>query len=149
MNIALFALRPATKLAPIIAELNPTVILTSSYLQLDKRFADAAIQLDEIIHFNNTKIDVVGVINEPNLNLTTINNFSPSDYVDRVFYTTNNMCTSSFYCKPNVFSVLSNLYKIDFSQFDFKNLKDNNTVELLTEKIFYLTNRLGIEIKIG
>ena len=29
-----------------------------------------------------------------------------------------------------------------------KNLEDN-TVELLTEKIFYLVNRLGIEFKIG
>lgn len=147
MNIALFALRP-TNFTPIIADLNPTIILTSAHLNIEKRLADAAILLDELIHFNNTKIDVVCVINEPNLNLTTINNFPHIDYVDRIYYTTDNVHTSSFYCKPNVFSILSNLYKIDFSQYDFKNLEDN-TVELLTEKIFYLVNRLGIEFKIG
>lgn len=147
MNIALFSLQPID-LTSIIADLSPTVILTSSYLQLDKRLADAAIQLDELIHFNNTKIDVVCVMNEPNLNLTSISNFSHTDYIDRVYYTTHNLHTSSFYCKPNVFSILSNLYKIDFNQYDFKNSEDD-TVELLTEKIFYLVNRLGIEFKIG
>lgn len=146
MNIALFALRPATTLAPIIAELNPTVILTSSYLQLDKRLADAAIRLDELIHFNNIKIDVVCVINEPNLNLTSISNFSHADYIDRVYYTTKRLHTSSFYCKPNVFTLLSNLYKVDFNQLQFGNY---NTVESLTEKVFYLVNRSGIEFKIG
>ena len=147
MNIALFALRP-TNVTPIIADLNPAVILTSSYLQLDKRLADAAIQLDEMMHFNNTKIDVVCVINELNLNSTSISNFLHTDYIDRVYYTTNKLHTSSFYCKPNVFSILSNLYKINFNQYEFKNSEDN-TVELLTEKIFYLVNRLGIEFKIG
>jgi hypothetical protein len=147
MNIALFSLQPID-LTSIIADLNPTIILTSSYLPLDKRLADAAIQLDELIHFNNTKIDIVCVINEPNLNLIDINNFSHADYIDRIYYTTNDLPTSSFYCKPNVFSILSNLYKIDFSQYDFKNLEDD-TVGLLTEKMFYLINRLGIEFKIG
>jgi len=138
MNIALFALRPTTILAPVIAELKPTVILTSSYLPLDKRLADVAIQLDELIHFENIKIDVVCVINEPNLNLNSISNFSQADYIDRVYYTTNRLHTSSFYCKPSVFTLLSNLYKVDFNQLQFN---DNNTVEFLTEKIFYLINR--------
>ena len=147
MNIALFALRP-TNFTPIIADLNPTIILTSAHLNIEKRLADAAILLDELIHFNNTKIDVVCVINELNLNSTSISNFLHTDYIDRVYYTTNKLHTSSFYCKPNVFSILSNLYKINFNQYEFKNSEDN-TVELLTEKIFYLVNRLGIEFKIG
>lgn len=94
------------------------------------------------------QIDVVCVINENNYNFSAINKFPYTDYVDRVYYTTHDLHTSSLYCKPNVFSVLSNLYKIDFSQYDFKNLEED-TMELLTEKIFYLVNRLGIEFKIG
>lgn len=147
MNIALFALRDID-LTPIIADLSPTVILTSTHLTIDKQLADVAIQLDEMIHMKGIQIDVVCVISESNLSLSTISNFSYTDYVDRVYYTTHDLHTSSFYCKPNVFSVLSNLYKIDFSQYAFKNLEED-TVELLTEKIFYLVNRLGMEFKIG
>lgn len=146
MKIALVSLRDLD-LTSIISDIKPELVLISDQPTMDKRLADVAIQLDELIHFHNQQIDLVCVINNTAINIDSLNADAVSDYVDRVYYTTRNLHTSSFYCKPHVFSLISNLYKIDFNQYSFKQL-EYDTAELLAEKIFYIVNRLGIEIKI-
>lgn len=143
MKIALVTL-DYTDVTSIISKIKPDLIFKSNQSTLAKRLADIALQLDEQIHFHNQQFDIVCVINSTPV---TIDTAGTQDYVDRVYYTTNDLQTSSFYCKPHVFSLISNLYKIDFNQYGFKNL-EQDTVELLAEKIFYIVNRLGIEIKI-
>jgi len=143
MKIALVTLRDIDATS-IISKINPDLVLKSTQSTLAKRLADVALQLDEQIHFYNQQFDIVCVINSTPVNIDTA---CTQDYVDRVYYSTNDLQTSSFYCKPHVFSLISNLYKIDFNHYGFKNL-DHDTVELLAEKIFYIVNRLGIEIKI-
>lgn len=146
MNIALVSLRDIDVI-PLADEIHPSIILTSKETKKDRRLADIGLQLDEYIHFNNGKIDLVCVINEPNITRSNLLNFDLTDYVDRVYYTTGHLQSSSFFCSPHIFSLISNLYKINFIDYKFKNLEED-TVELLAEKIFFIINRLGIEIKI-
>lgn len=144
MNLALISLI-SIPLDSIIADLNPCIILSSNKPTKELQLADVGVQLDEKISFENLSIDVVCVINEDPLHLDNLKNFSPNDYLDRIYYTGKILHTSSFYCKPNVFSLISSLYKIDFDLYCFKDL-ENDSIELLTEKIFYVVNRLGIEV---
>ncbi len=145
MNIALASLRNID-LTSIISDIDPCLVLSSDKKSQDHRLADIAIQLDEKIHFENNKIDLICIVNDPNLRLDQIKNCFVNDYADRFYFTTRNLHTSSFYCKPHVFSLLGSLYKNDWSH--FKNTQDDS-IELLIEKILQLVLRLGIDVKIG
>jgi len=145
MNIVLASLSNID-LTSIVSDVNPCLILKSDKETRALRLADVAVQLDEKIHFEYVKIDLVCVINEPNLNLEQIKNCFVNDYADRFYYTTKDLHTSSFYCKPHVFSLIGSLYKNDWTH--FKNIQ-NDSIELLSEQILQLVLRLGIDVKIG
>ena len=145
MNIALVSLNNID-LTAILADINPCLILTSNKETRELRLADVALQLDEKIHFDDTKIDLVVVINQSNLQLQQIKNCFVNDYADRLYYAIRDLHTSSFYCKPHVFSLLGSLYKNDWSHFKNTN---NDSIELLSEKILQLVLRLGIDVKFG
>jgi hypothetical protein len=49
------------------------------------------------------------------------------------------------YCKPHIFSLLSNLYKNDFGKI-YQNIQEDS-VELLTTKLLHLIYRAGIDVK--
>jgi hypothetical protein len=147
MDIALVTFKNID-ISNIVETLKPKIILTANKAKKDNQLAEIALQLDEKILFENINIDlVVCVINDLNIDLEEISSYDHNDYLDTIYYTNFDLHASSFFCKPNVFSAISNLYKIDFQDYGFSNTT-NDTTELLHEKIFWLINRLGIEIKI-
>lgn len=148
MNTAIFFLRNNAPTDEILLEFCPSLVLNSNHKRLDYRLAAAGIQLDENIMLENNPIDLVCVINENNLRLDNIKVATKDDYLERFFYVQKNIHTSSFYCKPSAFSTISNLYKLNFENYNFQQT-NVDTVELLTEKIYFLINRLGFEVKIG
>ena len=103
MNIVLTSLSNID-LTSVISDINPCLILKSDKEMQSLRLADIAIQLDKKIHFETASIDLVCVINQPNLTLQHIKNNFVNDYADRFYYATKDLHTSSFYCKPHVFS---------------------------------------------
>jgi hypothetical protein len=145
MNIVLTSLSNID-LTSVISDINPCLILKSDKEMQSLRLADIAIQLDKKIHFETASIDLVCVINQPNLTLQHIKNNFVNDYADRFYYATKDLHTSSFYCKPHVFSLIGSLYKNDWNH--FKNTQDDS-IELLAEKILYLIVRLGVDVKFG
>ena len=142
MNIALVSLGNIDLTS---IDIVPVLILTSDKPTYALRLADVALQIDEKIYFENINIDLVCVINQSNLNLQHIKNNFVNDYADRFYFTTKDLYTSSFYCKPHIFSLLSNLYKNDFGKF-YQNLQEDS-VELLTTKLLHLIYRAGIDVK--
>ena len=145
MNIALVSLEDID-LTSILIDISPVLILTSDKPTYALRLADVALQIDEKIHFGNINIDLVCVINRPNLNLQHIKNNFVNDYSDRFYFNTKDLYTSSFYCKPHIFSLLSNLYKNDFSKLNYQNLQEDS-VALLITKLLHLIYRAGIDVK--
>lgn len=147
MDIALVTFKNIG-ISNLVEKLNPKIILTSNKAKKDNQLAEIALQLDEKMLFENINIDlVVCVINDLNIDLKEICSYDHMDYLDRIYYTNFDLHSSSFFCKPNIFSLIGNLYKINFKDYGFNNAK-NDTTELLHEKIFWLINRLGVEIKI-
>ena len=145
MNIALVSLED-NDLTSILIDIAPLLIITSNKQTYELKLADVALQIDGKIYFENVNIDLVCVINRPNLSLQHINNNFVNDYADRVYFTTKDLYTSSFYCKPHIFSLLSNLYKSNFSKLNYQNLQEDS-VELLTTKLLHLIYRAGIDVK--
>ena len=126
----------------LLSKPNKVCILYSTQLTLEMQLADLAIQLDEKMLFEQYQVDAVClVINDIPVDYQKI---LDSQLLDDSVYYIDNDCIGNFYCRPYVLSVLSSLYKIDFAQLHFKNLKVD-TSALLAEKILYLINRLGYE----
>ena len=143
MNIALTSIDPSIDISPFIEILNPRIILTSPNINVDKKLADLALELDQKIYLENLNIDIVYVVNTINFNKLMLDNIDS----DCVYYASNNLHASSFYCSPSVFSLLGSLYKIDVTQYQFK-YANETSAEVLAEKIFWFINRLGIKFKI-
>lgn len=106
----------------------PKLCLKSNYQTAEKQLADMAIQLDEKIHFDNIHIDLILIIvqSESLISLDKLKKINMS--YDDLFYLSNTII-----CKPNIFSMLSNLYKLD-SNTQIKN------------KMIYLAHKLGIRV---
>lgn len=147
MNKALVFLRERIRQDEVIAELNPCLVVKSNKPTFQLRLAEAGLILDEKIA-EGLRLDVICVVNENNLRIYDLEKFSKDDYLERFYYTTDQLHSSSFFCKPGAFSTISSLYKINFDNYNFKNT-GHDTIELLTEQIFFLVNRLGFEVKIG
>lgn len=145
MTIALVLLSDSVDVGFITSQINIPIVLRSNYSSKDKQLADIGIQLEEKILIENQPIDnVLVVLGNSNLNYSNLWNFNTAN--DTVYYLSSDYA-SAFYCKSHVFATISNLYKLDFEQYHFKNL-EQDTTELLAEKILFMINRLGFDIDV-
>ena len=123
-------------------ELGTARVFTSNLRDNTRRLADLALQIDQYIYLQNSSVDMIYVTNR--INQIEFDQFDPNF----VYFVSNNLHQSSFYCAPNIFSLLGSLYKIDLTQYQFTNVNMDSTA-MLTERIFWLLNRLGVEYKIA
>lgn len=117
-------------------------VLYSTEQRLDRRLADLSIQLDEQIFHDLAAVDVVYVWRgdtPANLDEVVLHDW------DTAYFP--NGPLGSFYCSPEVFSILGKLYKLDYGRLNFINLEQDSN-QLLTEKILFCLNRLGYKINV-
>ena len=145
MISALVVLSNSVDTTSIARQANIPFIFTSNYSALDKQLADTGIQLEEKILVEHQQIDsVLVVMKNSDIDYSTLSNIELAN--DTVYYPIDD-CTVAFYCQSHVFSAISNLYKLDFNKYHFKNL-ENDTVELLAEKILFMINRAGFDLNV-
>ena len=127
-------------------ELDPTVVLTSTQINPDLMLADLALQLDEYMVLENNIVDVVYVNKDADFDRYKFANHQMGH--NEICFISNKI-TGSFFCKPNLLSLVANLYKIDFTkkftptQYDIHFLTDTHA-----KKMLYIIDRLGIDINV-
>ena len=117
-------------------------VLKSNKIDLDLKFADLGIQLDELIYLSKYTVDGVCIV-KGNQELIL-----PDKCLTNTIHFFGNTACGSFYCKPDVVSILSSLYKYNFELVEqyVKFGKTDKEIEVHTNKMFHLIFRLGIEI---
>ena len=109
------------------------VVLKSSQVDLDLKLADLSLQLDELIYFKKQQIDLAVVVKDQTD--LTIEHECVADTV----YFLSDRSKGSFYCRPEVLSVLSTLYK-----FNFVGNPDINH----TDKMLHVLDKTGLQIHV-
>jgi hypothetical protein len=124
-----------------------SVVLTSSQTNLDLKFADLGIQLDEYIYISKHPVDQVYVV-KGNEELQAHRSCDPN-----TVHFLNNKAYGSFYCKPEVISILSSMYKYDISILkkgnDFYSEYFGENIEPVkdhTNKMLHILDRSGLKI---
>ena len=117
-------------------------VLKSNEVDSDFKFADLGIQLDELIYLSKYTVDCVCVV-KGNQELIL-----PDNPLSNTVHFFENTACGSFYCKPDVISILSSLYKYNFESVEqyVKFLKIDEEMETHTNKMLHLIFRLGFEI---
>lgn len=123
--------------------------LTSNSSSYEDKFADIAIQLDELIYINNQKIDLVVVYTSDfdSANLKEMHNDDESlRFLD-------DLMIGTFYCRPEIISLLAGVKKLKEENYKFKNIEQRfnmtNDYHKFMVKILYLAQRLGIPIYVN
>jgi len=123
-----------------VTNLTADQVLTTSEILLDRRLADLSMKLDELMFIGLKKVDVVyvrrdhGPVTDSDINLADL---------ETAYFL--NSPAGSFYCSPEIFSILGKMYKLNFAELHFTHTEENSE-ELLTEKILFLLTRLGYKI---
>lgn len=127
-----------------------SVILKSSQSNLDLKFADLGIQLDELIYLNKQPVETVFVVKG-----NEVLKFYYGCHPDTVHFLSN-MAYGSFYCKPEVISILSSLYKynINFLEKGNEFFQDYfgehlSADEIHTNKMLHIIDRTGLTIHVN
>ena len=123
------------------------LILTSNHINKELKFAEWSVYLDQKIYLEFQKFDAVCVAVSDDITAEVLALLPYKMDNNTVYYISHDIHKSSFFCAPHLFSELSGIYKLDFVKYKFKNLDSSDSVTLLTEKIFYLINRLGMTYK--
>jgi hypothetical protein len=123
------------------------LVLSSHQTNEELKFAEWSVYLDQKIYLEFQKFDAVCVAVSDDITADVLASLPDKMDNNTVYYISHDIHTSSFFCAPHLFSELSGLYKLNFAQYKFKNLDTCDPVTLLTEKIFYLINRLGMNYK--
>lgn len=119
----------------------PSRILNTNEPLMDRKLADLSIQLDEHMFVDLEKVDVVYVCRDE----------CPIDKESIILHDAETAyfpygLSGSFYCSPEIFSILGKMYKLDFNKLNFTNLDES--MSLLTEKILFLLIRLGYKVNV-
>jgi hypothetical protein len=144
MNISIIQL-DEIDLTDSITKINPCRVFTSTHKDYEKKFADIALQLDEYIYLNSNTIDLIYVVRDNNPDHNKILNCGPMVSSNAIYFTTTNH-TGSFFCSPHVFSLLGSLYKINIKKYFNQPEEIDFREESYFTKMFYLIDRLGIDI---
>jgi hypothetical protein len=123
----------------IPSQLNSYKLFYSTQSDPQKKFADLALQLDEYIYIEHNNIDLVFVITDPIADVDI-----PTIISSNTIYFVNTIHAGSFICSPHIFSMLGNLYKFNYIQHGRHSFDE----ELRVKKMFYLIDRLGIDIHV-
>lgn len=117
-------------------------VLYSAETDLDRRLADMSIQLDEYMFLDLNTVDIVYVCrgNEPVESLSLTVGDSETVYFPWGIH-------GSFYCSPEIFTILGKMYKLDFTKLNFV-WEDENSETLMTEKMLFLITRLGYKVNV-
>ena len=128
--------------------------LTSSYVNNLKQFAELGILLDEYILLNQNSVNLVCMLTTSGLDKSIykkVLNLKADDFtvyfLDSKHSKGYGPSNGPFCCRPEVFSLLSSAYKINFDNYNFMNT-DKNTKELFGAQIVFLSTRLGIKIHV-
>lgn len=116
--------------------------LHTNEILLDRRLADLSIQLDEYMFNEYAEVDVVYVCRDHEQN--DLGNIAVYDQ-ETVYFP--HGPSGSFYCSPEIFSILGKMYKLDFEKLRFT-IDGADSVQLLTEKILFLLTRLGYKLNV-
>jgi hypothetical protein len=127
-----------------------SVVLTSTQTNLDLKFADLGIQLDEYIYISKHPVDQVYVVK--GVEDLLCRNECESNTVHFL----NNKAYGSFYCKPEVITILSTMYKYDISilgksnKFYIEYFGDQlDPVKIHTNKMLHIIDRSGLKINVN
>jgi len=147
VNIVLTSIASDIDLISVAIKINPSYTLCSNQTDIDLCLADISLQLDQLIYFNSMPVDLVYVVRNINSDHSKVREYAPYiyEYSDAIYFTEKSH-SSSFFCKPHVLSILGNLYKIDFTEYEFFDVPGLNPHELQIEKIAFMINRLGFDI---
>lgn len=124
MNIALILHNYDDDQSDIINTINPICVLRSQNKDKFIAFRDLGLELDELIYLDRKPINWILYANNSLIkysNFLNLESFiAPTD--NRVFYVEKHDTTfypneqqylyKNFYCRPHVFSILSNIYKL-------------------------------------
>lgn len=124
-----------------------SVVLSSSQSNLDLKFADLGIQLDELIYISKQPVDLVYVVKgKQELVIHT-----PCD--QNTVYFLDNKAYGSFYSRPEVVTILSSMYKYDVSILKKGNDfyceyfgEDLDPIKVHTNKMLHVIDRSGLKI---
>lgn len=130
-----------SNLTDISEAIKPAVVITDGEPDVDLKLAKLALEVDKLIYNDRMSIDAVYMVR----NLSDRHNSLTCPLPNTVYFTGNGN-RASFFCCPHTFSMIGNLYKIDFTRYDFVNTVDADPGVLQFEKIVFLINRLGIDI---
>jgi len=136
MNIALLLLDNFE----VPEKLGFSKVFRSARSDPEKKFADLTLQLDEYIYIDGNTVDLVFVAATPNIdfNIPTTISHDSIYFVDKIH-------TGSFICAPHVFSMLGNLYKVNYTDHN-PDLGFNEPLHI--KKMFYLIDRLGLGLHV-
>jgi len=155
MNVALIFHNFAGDDQLIIDQVNPVSIIRSTNPDKLLGFRDIALDLDELVYFERKKIDWVMYVNNNDIRWADF--LQLTKYVeiasDTVYLTGRNPwpwfdgkeqanMLGNFYCRPHVFTVLGNSYKIDIAG---KLDKKSHLVSDDITKLIYGINRTGFD----
>ena len=155
-DLALLSYKHHTDLLNTAYLLEPRLSLTlvSEYTDRLKQFADLGLLLDEQTILNRCPIDLVCMLTTTELDdsiYKKVLSLSPEDFT--IYFLDKKLSkgyapqNGPFCCKPEVFSLLSNAYKINFNNYNFQRTDENSTI-LFGNQIVFLSTRLGIKIDV-
>lgn len=156
MNIALIFHCFQGNQQDIINTVNPQLIIRSDVTDKLIGMRDVALDLEESIYINKQKIDwVLYAVNDR----IRWNDFlSLTKYVDRasdfIYMTGKNLypwpsdedranLLGNFYCRPHVYAMLGNMYKLNV---DFTDTKKSDLIDPFVNTMVYAINRTGFDM---
>jgi hypothetical protein len=111
-------------------------------MDFEKSIARAGLTVDQLIFFDQKPIDLVCVLVDNMLNfqkMISIAEHLPS-HSDAIYFANGNV-EGSFFCKPSTFSIICNLYKIDFTPYK---INGDSKTATFGQKLMCLINRLNL-----
>ena len=127
-------------LPELTQKINPEYVFTSAKDDELLRLADLSLQIDEKIYLDYATFDLVTVVKNSNLDFDKVFSNNPA-------ILTESLCmfkdddSGSFICSPQMFSMIGNIYKIDFGRFA-------NYPSAYKNKIMHIALTIGIKLHV-
>jgi hypothetical protein len=105
----------------------------------DKKLAVAGLRLDQMIYFDNVNVDLVCVIKNANIDTQKMEMIAITlPKTCNTIYFANGDTSGSFFCRPHVLTLLSDVYKMKSGP------ANNGSIESHDQRLRYLMERINI-----
>lgn len=146
MNLIIVADISQELLDPIVEEIKPYLAIRCNTTDSERFLVDPALEIDSIIYEKRQPIDFVLYLQNTNHRYKDFLKMVPymGDDNDTMYFP-NRKVPSNFYCKPEVLSMISNMYKLPLAQYKFH--KESPVEFMKDSNIMFMINRLGLPFK--